>query len=116
MLFGNRPGCEQLCFETFYNHHFGSLSWQAWVHCTVLKLFDLHRFYHSTLFVKMTDLILEKSMLLKIKVEHFSISKILPFAVTRHSACEENLKKIISGRLIVKSTFENQACVELDDI
>ena len=116
MLFENRPDCEQLYFETFYNHHFGLLSWQAWMHCTVLKSSDLHHFYHSILFVKMTDLILEKSMLLKIKVEHFSISKILPFAVTRHSACEENLKNFISGRLIVKSTFENQACVKLDDI
>ena len=46
----------------------------------------------------------------------FSISKILPFAITRHTACEENLKNCISGRLIVKSTFENQACVELGDI
>ena len=52
MLFGNRPECEQLYFETFYNHHFGLKSWLALVDRTVLKTFDSHRLYHLTLFVK----------------------------------------------------------------
>ena len=57
ILFENRPECEQLYFETFYNHRFGSKSSQALVGRMALKFFDWHRLYHLILFVKMTDLI-----------------------------------------------------------